>query len=79
MQNNVVLIDTVKIYPNPATEYIIIETTRFPTSAAFVDSQGKILGFIPIKAQRSKISIEGFEPGMYYLLITDRKYRFVIQ
>jgi hypothetical protein len=69
--------DTVIISPNPANEYIIIETNKFPSNAAFVDGQGVIQGFIPIRSERTMIDIQNFASGKYYLLISGKSYRFV--
>ena len=71
-------LDSVKIFPNPATEYFIIETTQFPVSAAFVNDKGLIQGFIPIDGSRQKINVSDFDRGKYYLLISGNSYKITL-
>ena len=69
--------DTITLSPNPASEYIIIHTKNYPSNAAFVDGNGLIQGFIPISGPRTRIDIQKFSTGNYFILLDGESHRFI--
>ena len=60
-----------KIYPNPATEVLTIQVTDLINGASFkiVDQNGKIIKFGKLNIGETKINIEEFTNGLYFLKI----------
>jgi uncharacterized repeat protein (TIGR01451 family) len=64
----------VKLYPNPATESIVIETDQRWESIRIVDTQGKTVSIItPTTADKREISITHLPPGVYMIIFQDEE------
>lgn len=62
----------VKLYPNPATESIFIETDKTWESIKIVDIQGKIVKlFIEPKNEKLEINVSQYLSGVYMVLFQD--------
>jgi len=58
-----------KIYPNPAKDYITIETSE-PAQGTIFSLQGEILKQFEVKR---KLSVQNLNPGIYFILIATEK------
>lgn len=73
----------IRVFPNPATEYVNIALTGEKTmdiTAAVYDSQGKLLytGNHP-QAQLFRIDLQAFAAGTYYVRLTEKTTRTPIK
>jgi len=71
--NNIVL------YPNPASNYIIVETIYNPSilSLMLTDLQGKIILSEQITKYKQKICVPNIQNGLYIIRITDIEGNFI--
>ncbi|WP_455586606.1 T9SS type A sorting domain-containing protein [Bacteroides sp.] len=63
---------SIKVYPNPATDYIILSFNGADytgTFAKLADSTGKTLGTTEITEAETKIEVSSYPVGMYYLYL----------
>jgi len=60
---------TIRIYPNPATDRIQIESKEIITKIEVVSIEGKIAKIINADRNTMNISLENLNPGMYFLRI----------
>lgn len=60
----------IKIYPNPSDSYIIVETLEDFRHLRIVDMTGHEVYRTPIGINKTKIPLEGFNPGVYAFLFT---------
>jgi hypothetical protein len=68
----------IKIYPNPATDQITIETTDKGTAEIF-DLNGKLVQSVPITESRTVIARNDLPAGMYILYISGNRRKIVFQ
>lgn len=63
-----------KVYPNPASEYVILEMEVFePGNISIMDLSGRELIQIQISKNPEKIKLEQFENGLYFIRIQTNK------
>lgn len=55
------------VYPNPATDVIILENLKPNSSLELIDNSGKLVKMISNKSSREEIDIKNLIPGIYYL------------
>lgn len=60
-------INKLNIYPNPATDYVIIENKNINSNIELFDSSGKLLKTIISKSSKQEVDIKSLIPGIYYL------------
>ncbi|MBC8045528.1 MAG: T9SS type A sorting domain-containing protein [Fimbriimonadaceae bacterium] len=63
------IIKTVSVFPNPATEFITIESERFMQSLEILSSDGKIVFSSQSKDQSDILDVKNLIPGFYLLHI----------
>ncbi|MGB4654142.1 MAG: choice-of-anchor J domain-containing protein [Bacteroidales bacterium] len=64
-------VNSIKVYPNPATNYIVVENAKTNTMYKISDMQGKT-----IKAgnlNETKIDVSDLNKGLYVIMLTDPK------
>lgn len=57
----------ISVYPNPATDVIILENLKPNSSLELIDNSGKLVKMISNKSSREEIDIKNLIPGIYYL------------
>lgn len=63
---------SVKVYPNPATDYFILsvkESDYSGYSARLADSSGKILLITEVNEPETRIEVSSYPVGIYYLYV----------
>jgi hypothetical protein len=66
----------IRVYPNPASEYIVIEGISMIRKISIYNSQGKLVKMI-LKPTSNKISVEGLPQGTYYLSADGLSSKFI--
>jgi ELWxxDGT repeat protein len=66
--------DVVDVYPNPTSDFVMIETVEFPRTATLrlLNSQGSFVSepkAIPVSDMIYKVEVTHLTPGVYYLQI----------
>ncbi len=68
---------SISVYPNPASDYLILETTALATKGIYFvmsDINGREIKSILVQTDKQQILLEGVKSGMYfYQLIADDK------
>ena len=66
------LTGTLDIYPNPASDYIMVMNTQYPNlSYRFFDVTGKLIESGNVSNSENRISVQGMEEGIYFLHLKD--------
>lgn len=69
--------DIISIYPNPATEYVIVHANQLTTlkgkTAVIISAQGQQLFQQVLQSSTEKILIRQLPPGIYFLSIGDKE------
>jgi hypothetical protein len=65
--------ENIEIYPNPATDYLLVETARLSPVIKIYDVLGKIVFEKDFQPGMNKISLSSFDTGIYHLLIFKEK------
>lgn len=55
------------VYPNPATDYIVVENLKTNSNIELIDSSGKLVKTISNKSSNQEIDVKNLIPGIYYL------------
>jgi len=61
------ILEQIKIYPNPASEVLHIESTRPLQNIIVMDEDGKIVREEQMQSSATDIKLNGFANGIYYL------------
>ena len=66
---------SISAYPNPTSDYVIIETKDFSTSMLYYlrDTNGKIVNTGMLTNSAHQIDLSSLPPGMYLIDIPERK------
>lgn len=68
--------NSIKMYPNPANEFVTVKASGFIKSVEFYDVQGRILETNLVNDQETKLELSKYASGIYYLKIkTDKGYK----
>jgi choice-of-anchor B domain-containing protein len=67
----------VKLYPNPVTSILTIDTEEIGTGFLF-DNQGKVLEEIYFSGETVKIDCSLFNPGIYYIQLNGIPFKVVV-
>ncbi len=69
------------LFPNPAHDFIILEGNGIPMDATvrICSSQGQILIRQPVRAGGEVLDVRGLSPGIYFLVLTDRRHTHVVK
>lgn len=65
--------DRIRLYPNPVSDYIQIETQKDINSVKISDAEGKIILSESPKKKNHKINLQKLPAGIYYISINDGK------
>jgi hypothetical protein len=69
---------SVSVFPNPAENYIHIETEAYIESIAICDITGKIMQHLPLEVDKSTtLGVSEFNAGVYFLKVEDDKGHWV--
>jgi hypothetical protein len=60
-------VSRVRIYPNPAREYVIVESDSPIGRIRVHDSSGRTLFVQEVRSHSQRISVDGLDPGMYHI------------
>lgn len=63
--------ELIKVYPNPATDYIKFEGIKLGTTLKIYNSNGALVYHSKIKAADIEIDITQFSKGVYFYLLND--------
>lgn len=65
----------IKVYPNPATDNIIIKNTSFNKDEiiSVYDIQGQLLLLQPMLHAKTNINIVAFSKGLYFVKVENEK------
>lgn len=70
----------ISVYPNPATDIIIIENLKPNSSIELIDNSGKLVKSIyDTKISKTEISIKNLSSGIYYLKVDGQSVQKVIK
>ncbi len=61
----------IKVFPNPATDYIEIQGMKNTSEIQIVNLEGRVLKIIEVASQQAVLNIQQLLPGMYYLKVLD--------
>ncbi len=64
--------DDLKVYPNPSSEYITIETESFISALSIYSSDGKLISYKQGEFLDKKLAVHTYKPGLYYVLIKEK-------
>lgn len=64
---------TAKIYPNPASDVLQIESKNTIESVSLYNADGRLIKTIPQKSKSASISLTDLAPGIYNATIKDNK------
>ncbi len=68
------LTGTLQVFPNPASEYVMIMNTRFPDlSYRLYDVLGKEIHHGNVSASENRIAIQDLQEGIYFLKLIDEQ------
>lgn len=62
--------DQFKVYPNPASRYLTIETTGKQATLLITDAKGSEVKSMLLTAAKTHLDVTGFSKGVYYLNLT---------
>ncbi len=66
----------IKVYPNPANNYLMIDGMTMINKISIIDAQGKLVKVI-LNPTSNKINIEGLSQGTYYITIDGHSSKFI--
>ncbi|NNM22088.1 MAG: T9SS type A sorting domain-containing protein [Flavobacteriaceae bacterium] len=70
--SDVELTGTLDIFPNPASEYIMVMNSQYPNlSYRFYDVTGKLIESGNVSNSENRIGVQGMEEGIYFLHLMD--------
>lgn len=70
----------INMYPNPATDYIIVDNLKPNSSLELLDSSGKLVKTISsIKFDRTELNIKNLPSGIYYLKVDGQPIQKIIK
>ncbi len=73
------LVNSIKIYPNPAKEYIILSALENDLQVEIYDMLGKKILQTQTLAFQTKINIDSISKGVYLVKISNSKSQYLIQ
>jgi len=62
-------VGSIKVYPNPATNFVYVETTDETTGISIVNIVGQTIRFINHTDKIQKVDISSFETGIYFVKV----------
>jgi hypothetical protein len=65
-------IPEIKIYPNPATDFIVLESKNQISTLEWFDSQGRMVQISLVEGSISHVSTGGLKPGFYNILLKNK-------
>lgn len=68
--------EMIKIFPNPTSDYIIIENIKHFTSLDLFDCSGNFVQNLSFLNSNTKINLKNLKKGIYYLSVLDRGIRY---
>lgn len=71
------LFDTVKVYPNPTTNYLVLENLNQPKEYTIYDLKGALIKKGTLSAEENSIDVSTIETAVYILQIDQSTYKFV--
>ena len=77
--NQVAVQSDLKVYPNPANEYIVIEQNRQIKSINIIDLYGHSLAQFNPKTSLYRISLTNFQKGIYFIKIDNTINKLIIE
>ncbi|WP_312766401.1 T9SS type A sorting domain-containing protein [Epilithonimonas sp.] len=69
----------IKVYPNPATDYIIVENLKTNSNIELIDSSGKLIKTISNKVSKTEINIKNLPSGIYFLKVDGQSVQKIIK
>lgn len=60
-------VDKIRVYPNPATDFITVDLTERVESIYLMNSVGRIIQKIKPQMQQHKIDVSAYAPGIYFI------------
>ncbi len=63
-----------KAFPNPASDYLILELSKTADHIKLVNSAGQLVYDIHASSLHQKIDVSGFKKGIYQIIITSNKH-----
>lgn len=71
--------DCIKLYPNPATDYLCVEGAKAHTSMILYSFDGQVVLQVKTDAQgAARLALVGLLSGYYYLQIADRMHKIIV-
>ena len=63
--------NSVVLFPNPANEYIMVQSSRFNVqSVEVIDVYGKVINVMNVTENPTRINVHGLASGMYFVRVT---------
>ena len=62
-----------RLYPNPATEFVTVEAERPIATVTIADAAGRVLRRERVGAERARLPVADLAPGLYFVVVRDRE------
>lgn len=72
-------LNRISVYPNPATDIIIIENLKTNFSLELIDNSGKLVKSISNQTSKTEINIKNLASGIYYLKVDGQSVQKIIK
>jgi hypothetical protein len=69
-----------KFYPNPCTDYLLIsqrDASQIGAELILIDQVGKTVLSSKVSDLQSRLDLIGIDPGVYYLILGDHRFRII--
>ena len=68
---NSYLLNSIAIFPNPANDYVMVQSSRFNVqSVEVIDVYGKVINTVNVVDNPTRINVSGLANGMYFVRVT---------
>ncbi len=74
-----ILKSKITVYPNPATDIVIVENLKPNSSLELIDNSGKLVKSISSKTSKTEINIKNLASGIYYLKVDGQSVQKIIK
>ncbi len=66
-----------KLYPNPVSDRLTIESNNETGSAHIINMLGKVVETVQLSNTSTSIDVSHYQAGMYFIVIDSSKYKFI--
>ncbi len=66
------ILHNVSIYPNPATNYIVVKSDLENVNATIITQKGQKIKTVNLNGEKNRIDVRGLKAGIYYLVLEEK-------